>query len=104
MRRRSFTWFLLSVACFLGAFYFWRLGDEWQAQKAASKHSPTQTVQPPRIQSPALVQPIVAPSGGSLNEPKAAVQTNSSGAIDKRAAQLKYRLSNTPQSMDELVG
>src|SRR2546426_1069172 len=39
MRWRPFTWFLLSVFCFVAAAFFWRLGDEWAAKKAASRPS-----------------------------------------------------------------
>src|SRR5436190_22906748 len=36
-RWRPLTWFLLSLACFVAAVYFWQLGDKWQAEKIAKK-------------------------------------------------------------------
>jgi hypothetical protein len=39
-RWRPLTWLLLSLACFIAAFYFWRLGDKWQANKPAEPATP----------------------------------------------------------------
>ena len=36
MRLRPLGWLLLSALCFAGVFYFWRLGDRWAAQRAAT--------------------------------------------------------------------
>src|ERR1700751_4176997 len=39
MRWRPWMWLSLSMLCFVAAVYFWHLGDEWAAQKAASPRS-----------------------------------------------------------------
>jgi len=40
-RWRPIAWALVSVACFIGAIYFWRLGETWQAQKKAATSAVT---------------------------------------------------------------
>src|SRR6266513_3133353 len=36
MRRRPVMWFAISLLCFAGALYCWRLANEWEARKRAS--------------------------------------------------------------------
>src|SRR5438034_4805896 len=102
MRWRPFTWFLLSVFFFVAAAYFWRLGDEWAAKKAAPPATPS-TNQPhspkpdtlPHAQAPPirlLTQP------GNLNAPAPGPATNSD-----RASRFTHRLSNTTKPLGELV-
>src|SRR4051794_40549087 len=85
MRSRPFTWLVISVVCFLGALYFWRLGDKWNADKnaASGKEQPTNNV-----------------SGSSTSGKPTISSTNSSRATNSRLA---YRLSNTQKSVSELA-
>ena len=41
MRWRAWIWLCVSLTCFCGAAYFWRLADEWEAQKAAARPQPS---------------------------------------------------------------
>src|SRR2546428_9351529 len=102
MRWRPFTWFLLSVFFFVAAAYFWRLGDEWAAKKAAppatpstnQPHSPKPDTLPHAQAAPIrlLTQPV------NLNAPTPGPATNSD-----RAPRFAHRLSNTTQLLRELV-
>ena len=42
MQRKPLFWFLISAVCLAGAIYFWRLGDQWQAQQNAEPKSASQ--------------------------------------------------------------
>src|SRR6266436_9297140 len=82
MRWRPFTWFLLSVFCFVAAAFFWRLGDEWAAKKAASRPGSQATNQSlpfkPATNPAALAVPFhLLTQAGNLNTSSAAPATNS---------------------------
>lgn len=106
MRWRSTLWLLLSMLCFLGAFYFWRLGDRWAAEKkAAPTPAPTSRVESAPAAAPAVAAPapLVIPvqdrsEAGNLNVPAttASVKTN-------KASRLAYRLRNTEIPMRQLI-
>ncbi len=102
MRWRPFTWFLLSVFFFIAAAYFWRLGDEWAAKKAAPPATPS-TNQPhspkPNPSPHAQIAPIrLLTQPGNLNAPAPGPSTNSD-----RASRFAHRLSNTTKPLGELI-
>src|SRR5215475_12243888 len=109
MRWRAWIWLCVSLACFCGAAYFWRLADEWEAQKAALRSqqatnspatnapkTPGHTVLLPNL---LLSSPDNLSSPGNLNyqPPVAAARTN------RTASPTAYRLSNTTKPIRELA-
>src|ERR1044071_6222479 len=102
MRWRPFTWFLLSIFCFVAAAYFWRLGDQWAAKKASQPHvQPTNETLPfkPASKPAALATPFhLLTQAGNLNRSSAATATNSTSA-----SRLANRLSNTAEPLGQLV-
>src|SRR6185437_4054661 len=103
-RWRPLAWLLLSVACFIAAFYFWRLGDKWAAEKPATPAGAVASNAPgangntptrPKVRmgtlvtKPASTAPIV-----ELNPTNAVVA--------KRTNAFPYRLSNTTQTVGQL--
>jgi len=97
-------WLLVSVACFCGAAYFWRLGDRWAAEKesrpASQKTNQTLVPMPAaKSTSRAEVVPIrLLSQPGTLNyhPPIFAGRTN-------EESRLGYRLSNTTRPFRELM-
>src|SRR6266702_1033854 len=103
MRWRPFTWFLLSVFCFVAAAFFWRLGDEWAAKKSASRPSAQTTNESlplkPATKPGAQAMPFhLLTQAGNLNTSSATPATNSD-----RAGRFANRLSNTTKPLKELV-
>src|SRR5947208_888476 len=105
MRWRPLLWLCLSVLFFAAAAYFWRLGNEWEARKAAAPpakrapaasptNQPAAAAKTPKLmgQSPAVTTKSAGDAGG-LNSPATRVVTN--------AARFAYRLSNTKKSVGE---
>ena len=85
MRWRPFTWFLLSVFCFVAAAFFWRLGDEWAAKKAGSRPGSQATNESlpfkPVTNHAAQAMPFhLLTQAGNLNASSAAPATNSNRA------------------------
>ncbi|MGH7970504.1 MAG: hypothetical protein ACREIC_17400 [Limisphaerales bacterium] len=100
MRWRSLFWLCVSMLCFIGAVYFWRLGDQWAAEKAAARARAQQPKQQPAQAKPAThhAQPFALLSQpGALNSP-GTTSTN-----PPRADWLKHRLSNTSQKPSALA-
>jgi subtilisin family serine protease len=105
-RWRPLTWLLLSLACFIAAVYFWRLGDKWQAQKTAHTPAPAAAATP----SAASNQPVT--SGGnaeivsiksSSTAPVVELNPPATNAVVPRPTNaFPYRLSNTKQTVGEL--
>jgi subtilisin-like proprotein convertase family protein len=103
MRWRAWIWLCVSLACFFGAAYFWRLADEWEAQKAATR--PQQKTNAPAVDAPKppshaqlLPNPLLS-SPGNLNyqPPAVAASTN------RAPSPLAYRLTNTTRTIGELA-
>src|ERR1035441_2607165 len=102
MRPRPLAWLLLSVLCFAGAFYFWRLGDQWAAKKAPASppqaHAPALTHHASRI-TPAPPLPLMS-QAATLNSPPATEpDTQHATRTTNRFA---LRLSNTTTPMAQL--
>ena len=101
-RRRPIFWLVVSVACFLGAVYFWRLGDKWQAEKhpAPAASAPANAPgakpagQPAHFESTFIKSASTAPIV-SLNLPA----TNS---VKRATNSFPYRLSNTTRTSGQL--
>src|SRR5438445_4067333 len=101
MRWRPLTWLLLSVLFFAAALYFWRLGDEWAAKKAAAPGALKPAVPPPATASstsrmPGLKLPPGAP--GPLEASSASTQNSGS-----KTPQFPYRLRNTTKTVGQLA-
>src|SRR5215472_10658598 len=97
-RWRPLVWFLLSLACFIGAFYFWRLGDRWQAGKksgAATQPSTTSSAASPaapmKLTSSSKQRESTAPYIPPLHP-----VTN---GVVRHSTNFPYRLSNTTQGI-----
>src|ERR1017187_1816766 len=85
MRSRSSTLFLLCLACLLSAFLSWRLSGSRQ-----SKNSTPAT--------------LTAPSANpSASAPPRSTNATPKTALVARENRLKYRLSNTTQTFDQLI-
>ncbi|HWC59425.1 MAG TPA: S8 family serine peptidase, partial [Verrucomicrobiae bacterium] len=105
-RWRPIAWLAVSVACFIAAVYFWRLGDKWQAQKPAQPAIPTasnapaapanSTNRPIKMVSSLVKSASTAPVA-ALNPPA----TNS--PVFKRTNGFPYRLSNTTKTVGQLA-
>src|SRR6267142_1198584 len=106
MRWRPFTWFLLSVFCFVAAAFFWRLGDEWAAKKAGFRpgaQATNESLPKPATKPAAQAMPFhLLTQAGNLNTSSATPSTNSSGA-NPFANRFVFRLTNTTKPLKELV-
>ena len=103
MRWRPWFWFSVSMLCFLGAAYFWRLGNQWAAQKAAAHAVPsTNQVQPPA--PAARPGPHSKAAGFRLLSQPGGLNPVTSVAFAKsnQVSHLAYRLSNSPQTVGQL--
>src|SRR5437763_666085 len=97
MRWRPLTWLLLSAACFLGAAYFWRLGNEWRAQRTAV---PSNAPAAAPSNNPSASPVTNGAHAGSTIAESASVQDAASADSNiahhsAANALLKYRLHNT---------
>jgi subtilisin-like proprotein convertase family protein len=92
----------VSIACFIGAFYFWRLGNEWRAKKTAATKS-TAPAKP--ALAPGAARETVQPaSTAPLALLPFAQRDNAQGAQPLTHRQLlqKYRLTNTTKTAGQL--
>src|SRR3954469_5211211 len=95
MHLKTRTWFIISVLCFLGAAYFWRLGDQHAARNASTGQD----------------QKAGPPKGGTPNDGKNASPsptqalniTNGPQSSAELSNAFPYRLSNTTRSLDEVM-
>jgi subtilisin-like proprotein convertase family protein len=105
-RRRPLLWFLISLACFIGAFYFWRLGDKWQAEKSAGTNAPAAPATPAPSSKATPAAPARLTSASKQHEstapyiPPLHPMTN---GVAQHSTNFPYRLSNTAQAIGELV-
>ena len=98
MRLKPLLWLLVSVACFIGAVYFWRLGDRWQREKTAARPAPA---------SETSAKPASASSVKPLNPSVMAllplVQSATNTPATHVSPRLKYRLTNTDKTTGQLA-
>ncbi len=102
MRLRSLLWFLLSVVCFVGAVYFWRLGDRMNEQQrpAAAASAPTNAFELKRVNT--VKHASTAPVDLFT---RSADSTNAAAlSVSNISLQVKYRVSNTPKTAGQLAG
>src|SRR5438552_1026239 len=104
MRWRPWLWLLVSLICFLGAVYFWRLGEQWAAEKKAAPPSPDTAKPATNPASHPLGQAHSAPiqllsAVGNLNSWPATAP----GKTNQASSRFKYRLSNTTQTVGQLA-
>lgn len=98
MQRRPLFWLFVSLACLFGAVYFWRLGDEWEAQRSAARALAKTNAAP--SQSPAMA---TKSNSAAAVSPGALVRSNFlAQAAAKRATRLRHRLSNTQEPYQTL--
>src|ERR1017187_7573819 len=104
MRLRSLLWMMVSVLCFVGAIYFWRLGEQWR--KNATSAAPASPANPP----PHVVDTTPKDPGYSSALPivassqlKSTPSPGPATAASKNAARFPYRLSNTTQTAGDLL-
>ncbi|HWI58820.1 MAG TPA: S8 family serine peptidase, partial [Bacillota bacterium] len=95
MRRRPLLWLSVSILCFVAAFYSWRLGDKWAAQKAAASH-PAGTNQAKPGDS--ATNPVASRLQGTPVAP-----LNRGALTNSPANRLAYRLSNTTNKVGQLA-
>src|SRR5436190_10474468 len=91
MHLKTRTWFIISVLCFLGAAYFWRLGDQHAARNAST--APDQKAEPPKGGTP-NASPSPTQALNITNGPQSSAELSNA---------FPYRLSNTTRSLDELM-
>ena len=96
MQLRTRTWVLLSLLCFVGAAIFWELGNERLAQrrKAASETM----LAPDRSSNQAQSTPL----SPAQNAAPDATPSARSPVVPVNPL-LRLRLSNTPQSLEQLM-
>jgi subtilisin family serine protease len=105
MKWRPLTWLLLSIACFIAAFYFWRLGDKWQAEKKAEVGGQRSEVrQKGAATQPQAREPVkVASVKSASTAPIVDLNPPATNAVTPPPTnRFPYRLSNTTQSVSQL--
>ncbi len=101
-RWRPLTWLLLSVACFIGALYFWRLGEKRQPENPARAGQPTSSA---AAAKPAATPPearLKSSYTKSLSTAPIVSLNDSNNVATRRTNGFAYRLSNTPKSVGAL--
>ena len=93
MHLRTRTWFILSLLCFLAAAIFWQLGERKAARDKARENAAGLT------NTPAAPTPNVPPPPNPATAPAPAGTNAASNAANES---FRYRLSNTPKTIDEL--
>jgi subtilisin-like proprotein convertase family protein len=101
MRWRSLVWLVVSVLCFIGAAYFWQLGEKWAGRGPGAK--PT---------LPATQQHAEGSNPGPISTPSPTLSTNLPGNLNSLPASAPFatnaasrfinRLSNTTKSGSQL--
>ncbi len=104
-RWRPIAWLVVSVACFIAAIYFWRLGDKWQAQKPVAPTAIAAS-NAPSTQATATNRPIKMVSSSVKSASTAPVaQVNplaTNSPVYKKTNGFPYRLSNTTKTIGQL--
>src|SRR5437016_842819 len=106
MRWRPLTWFLLSVLFFVGAGYFWRLGEKWRTAKQghAPSLSATNEVAPMAPQPKPEARSV---ERQSVQRQNVAVASTLESSVTNHASRLTnhfaYRLTNSAASVGQLA-
>jgi subtilisin-like proprotein convertase family protein len=104
MRLKSRTWFLISLLCFLGAGWFWHLGNERGRQRDG--RSPDQKPVPAPTPSNRQDKAVPGQTAGLVplllqHASPASLQSNR--AFPKNEDRFPYRLRNSGAGLDELM-
>src|SRR5881397_3697380 len=94
MRLKTRTWIVISLLCFAGAWYFWRLGE----QRARERHKISGPTATNGTNNPLTPGSSTAASQRSLSPSE---RENAEGAIVN--TNFPYRLSNTAKGIGELT-
>src|SRR5881396_3210593 len=111
MHLRTRTWFIISLLCFLAAAIFWQLAErkaarDKAARESAARESAAREIAAGQTNAPATPAPQPnpprqpAPAPPSPGPAAAAARTNA--ANNATNGSLRYRLSNTAKSVDQL--
>ncbi len=98
MRSRPIMWFVISLICLTGAYYFWRIGDQWAAEKKSAPGTNTPSAAVPATKSSTPARSVLVPASTS----PMALLTQPQPAAPKED-QLAYRLSNTTRTAGQLL-
>ena len=105
-RWSSLAWLFVSLACFIGAIYFWRLGDKWEAQKKAAPAAGTAASNAPAAQTNAAAPHVQMKSTFTKfasTAPVVALKAPATNAVVAKATNaFPYRLSNTTKTVGEM--
>src|SRR5260370_17363538 len=98
MRWRPLSWFLLSMLFFVGAGYFWNLGEKWRTAKQGRGASvgATNELTPPAPQRKPSVE------RQSVERPNVAVVSSHESRVTNHTA-FAYRLTNSPATVGQLA-
>ena len=104
MRQRPVFWLLISAVCFIGACYFWRLGNQWAAQgqarrEAAAARASREVSSTARRGSLTTPVPLLSQAGNLNTPPVASAATNQADLLTNRFA---FRLTNTTATVGQL--
>jgi subtilisin-like proprotein convertase family protein len=93
MHLRTRTWFIISLLCFLAAAIFWQLAErKYQRDKAARESAVPTVPGAPNANQPGAAAPVQPPAGAAATN---AINLSTNDP-------LRYRLSNTAKTLDEL--
>src|SRR5688572_28312824 len=93
MYLRTRTRAVISVVCFLGAIYFWLLGEERAAREVETRRA---------ARTNAAVPLLSAPTHVAAAQAQAQPQPRQMGFIETNGP-VPYRVSNTRLPLDELI-
>src|SRR5438552_1482643 len=108
MRWRPLTWFLLSLLFFVGAGFFWRLGEKWRTAKqgrapsVATNQIPL-TPQPKPTAQNAERQSVERQSVERGNAAIASHESRLTNHASVITNHFPYRLTNSPASLGQLA-
>jgi subtilisin-like proprotein convertase family protein len=95
MYLKTRTWFLLSLVCFLGAVYFWRLGNERAARDKGPGSTNTNASPADGRRASSTNTPLPLLSADTTNRLKPELHATN--------APFPYRISNTTRTIGDLV-
>src|SRR6478735_5440762 len=103
MRRRPLFWLAVSVLCFIGAMYFWRLGNRWALEEKTAPPNTTNRASAGGVAAGRVVG-RTAPFH-LLSEPGVlgSLPNLVSGPSTNPPSRFANRLSNTTRPLGELV-
>ncbi|MFO1476928.1 MAG: S8 family serine peptidase [Verrucomicrobiota bacterium] len=98
---RPIAWILVSLACFLAAAYFWRLGDRWSEEQHRARAAASAASNAPAPAKPA-VHARVTPA--SVSGPIALLSQPETNSTPKHTNPLtRYRVHNTDTPLKQLL-